>query len=87
MRPLTLWRVYRGNSWCQGCGWKLWRSMVNEPDDSGRPTNPRVPLDGVLLVSVGKTRDETPLVGAIHAHVARLHDLPSLIHACVPGDK
>ena len=70
---------------------RLWmeavEEQVNEPDDSGRPTNPRVPLDGVLLVSVGKTRDETPLVGAIHAHVARLHDLPSLIHACVPGDK
>jgi hypothetical protein len=40
-----------------------------------------------MLVSVGNTRDETQLVGAIHAHVARLHDLPSLIHACVPNDE
>jgi len=60
---------------------------VNESDDSGRLTGPRAPLEGVMLVSVGKTRDETPLVGAIHAHVARLHDLPSLIHACVPNDE
>lgn len=58
---------------------------MNESDDAGRMDNPRAPLKGVMLVSVGKTRDETPLVGAVHTHVARLHDLPSLIHACVPG--
>ena len=61
--------------------------MMDESDDTGRMAEPRAPLEGVMLVSVGKTRDETPLVGAVHAHVARLHDLPSLIHACVPGGK
>lgn len=63
------------------------KELVNESDDSGYATDPRGPLQGVMLVSVGKTRDETPLVGTVHAHVARLHDLPSLIHACVPGGK
>ena len=61
--------------------------IVNEPDDTGHMTDPRAPLEGVMLVSVGKTRDEMPLVGAIHAHVGRLHDLPSLIHACVPNNE
>ena len=60
---------------------------MSESDDNGGLTDPRAPLEGVMLVSVGKTRDETSLVGAIHTHVARLHDLPSLIHACVPNDE
>ena len=60
---------------------------MKESDDAGRLTHPRVSLEGVMLVSVGTSRDETPLVCSVHAHVARLHDLPSLIHAYVPGDK
>lgn len=56
-------------------------------DDTGGRGDPGTPLDGVMLVSVGNTRDEASLVGAVHTHVARLQDLPSLIHACVPSDK
>ncbi len=60
---------------------------MNESDETRRTSDPRGPLEGVVLVSIGKTRDETLLLGTVHAHVARLHDLPSLIHACVPGDQ
>lgn len=45
---------------------------------SGRP-----PLHGVVLVSVGSNRRSPAPKGATRAHVARIHDLPSLIHACV----
>ncbi len=45
---------------------------------SGRP-----PLQGVVLVSVGSNRRSAAPKGATRAHVARIHDLPSLIHACV----
>ena len=44
-------------------------------------------LEGVVLVSVGAGRDDQPLPGAEHAHVARLNDLPSLIHAYAPEDQ
>lgn len=44
----------------------------------------RPPLHGVVLVSVGNTRNDAPLVGALHTRVARLQDLASVIHAFVP---
>lgn len=45
---------------------------------SGRP-----PLKGVVMVSVGSNRKSTAPKGATRAHVARIHDLPSLIHAFI----
>jgi hypothetical protein len=47
---------------------------------AGRP-----PLKGVVLVSVGSNRKEPAPRGATRAHVARIHDLPSLIHAFTAG--
>jgi hypothetical protein len=41
----------------------------------------REPLEGVVLVSVGDRRAEEAVPGAEHAHVARINDLPLLIHA------
>jgi hypothetical protein len=35
----------------------------------------------VVLVSVGAGRERTRVRGAREAHVARIHDLPSLIRA------
>jgi hypothetical protein len=49
------------------------------PGPRARPS-----LDGVVLVSVGRARDDAPLKGIRRAHVARIHDLPSLIHALTP---
>lgn len=46
--------------------------------DGGRP-----PLQGVVLVSVGSNRKSDAPKGATRAHVARIHDLPSLIHAFI----
>lgn len=46
----------------------------------------RPPLDGVVLVSVGRARDQAHVEGAREAHVARIHDLPSLIHAVVTDE-
>jgi len=43
----------------------------------------RPPLRGVVLVSVGSNRQTAAPKGATRAHVARIHDLPSLIHAFV----
>ncbi len=56
-------------------------------DGTERSGDARAPLQGVVLVSVGNTRDDTLLVGTVHARVARLQDLPSLIHACLPDEK
>ena len=53
-------------------------------DHVQRSDDAREPLEGVMLVSVGNTRNDAPLVGAVHTRVARLQDLASLIHACVP---
>ncbi len=44
-------------------------------------------LEGVVMVSVGMVPENAPVVGAVHARVARLQDLPSLIHACVPAER
>ncbi len=59
----------------------------NRFDQAKRSDDARQPLQGVVLVSVGNTREDAPLVGAVHARVARLQDLASLIHACVPDEK
>ena len=45
----------------------------------------RPPLDGVVLVSVGQARGQAPVEGVQMAHVARIHDLPSLIHSLTAG--
>ena len=50
---------------------------------SGDGPSVRPPLQGVVLVSVGSNRRSPAPKGATRAHVARIHDLPSLIHACV----
>ena len=42
--------------------------------------------DGVLHVTVGRRKGDRPVEGAREAHVARIHDLPSLIRAVVDGD-
>lgn len=52
--------------------------------ESRRGPGARPSLDGVVLVSVGRARDEAPVKGIRRAHVARIHDLPSLIHALTP---
>jgi len=54
--------------------------------ESHRGPRARPALEGVVLVSVGRTRDQTPLKGVRRAHVARIHDLPSLIHSLTPDD-
>lgn len=59
----------------------------NRFDRTNRSDDTRVPLQGVVLVSVGNTRADAPLVGAVHRRVARLQDLASLIHAYVPDQK
>lgn len=59
----------------------------NTAGGGGRDRRPgrRPKLDGVVVVSVGRARDRAPVEGAQQAHVARIHDLPSLIHAVVSG--
>jgi len=62
---------------------------MSEKDTNGggearRGPRARPSLDGVVLVSVGRTRDDAPVKGIRRAHVARIHDLPSLIHALTP---
>lgn len=46
-----------------------------------RRSGERPAPDGVVLVSVGRARGQTSVKGVRQAHVARIHDLPSLIHA------
>lgn len=62
------------------------RLNTGEPRKPGSSTPVDQPVDGVVLVSVGTSRPVERVPGAVHAHVARLHDLPVLIHACV-GDQ
>ena len=50
---------------------------------SGDGPAARPPLKGVVMVSVGSNRRSPAPNGATRAHVARIHDLPSLIHACI----
>ena len=60
---------------------------MDRSEDDRRPGRIRGPLEGVVLVSVGASRDEQPVSWAEHAHVARLNDLPSLIHAYAPEEQ
>lgn len=53
--------------------------VERDRDVSGRGRR-RAP-EGVVLVSVGAGRERTRVRGAREAHVARIHDLPSLIRA------
>jgi hypothetical protein len=50
---------------------------------AGDGPSDRPPLQGVIMVSVGSNRRSAAPKGATRAHVARIHDLPSLIHAFV----
>lgn len=54
----------------------------DDPKDDSAEAVP----DGVLHVTVGRRRRQVPADGAREAHVARIHDLPSLIRAVVEED-
>ena len=66
----------RGVKGKRGKRWKLKRAGGRR-QQSGRAAQ------GVMLVSVGSNRRSAAPKGATRAHVARIHDLPSLIHAFI----